>query len=387
VPVQAKALSLTEIRAFREAHKAAARRAVQAGYDIIYVYAAHDLSILSHFLSINTNKRVDQYGGSLLNRTRLLREVIEDTLEVANNERAVALRFSVAEPGKAHGLTSDGEGRDVVEALADLPDLWDVNISGWSNDSATARFSDEGFQLPYTDFVKSITSKPVVGVGRFTSPDMMVSMINNGRLDLIGAARPSIADPFLPNKIKSGEIEQIRECIGCNICVSMDSYGLPIRCTQNPTISEEWRQGWHPEFPASIHTSQSHVKHHLVVGAGPAGLECALTLLKAGQEVTIADAAAEPGGRVTQESRLPGLSSWARVRDYRLQYIKQSARANLYLNSAMTAQEIIDSRCIRQATYSMGRPLPLVVKLLCTTMIIFIWRARLRRRSRETDVE
>ena len=82
--------------------------------------------------------------------------------------------------------------------LAELPDLWDVNISDWSNDSATSRFDKEGYQEPYIAFVKSLTSKPVVGVGRYTSPEAMVSAIRRGVMDLIGAARPSIADPFLP---------------------------------------------------------------------------------------------------------------------------------------------------------------------------------------------
>ncbi|MEX0344711.1 MAG: NAD(P)-binding protein [Rhizobiaceae bacterium] len=338
VPLQARAMDLSDIQSFRLSHKAAARRAKQAGYDIIYVYAAHDLSILSHFLSARTNQRNDAYGGSFENRIRLLREVLEDTLEVTAGEQAVALRFSVAEPGKPGGLTHDGEGRDVVEALAELPDLWDVNLSGWSNDSATARFTDEGFQLPYTDFVKSVTSKPVVGVGRFTSPDLMVSMIKKGQLDLIGAARPSIADPFLPNKIKTGRIEDIRECIGCNICVSMDSYGLPVRCTQNPTISEEWRSGWHPEAPAISQGRRSH----LVIGAGPAGLECAVTLMRAGHKVTVADATEEAGGRATREARLPGLASWIRVRDYRTYQLSQSADADLFLSSPLAAEDVVE---------------------------------------------
>ena len=196
------AAQVDAIKAFRASHKAAALRAKQAGYDIIYVYAAHDLSILSHSLSLRTNQRNDECGGTFENRVRLLREVLEDTLKVTVGERAVALRFSVAEPGRPGGLSHDGEGRDVVEALAETPDLWDVNLSGWSDDSATARFADEGFQLPYTDFVKSLTTKPVVGVGRFTSPDMMVSLVKKGRLDLIGAAQPSIAGPFLPDKIR-----------------------------------------------------------------------------------------------------------------------------------------------------------------------------------------
>lgn len=336
VPVQASAMDAGDIRAFRLAHKAAAQRAKQAGYDILYVYAAHDLSLLSHFLSPRTNLRSDAYGGSFENRLRLLREVLEDTLDVAAGTCAVALRFSVAEPGKPGGLTHDGEGRDVVEALAEMPDLWDVNLSGWPADSVTARFADEGYQLGYTDFVKSVTSKPVVGVGRFTSPDTMVSLVRAGRLDLIGAARPSIADPFLPAKILEGRVEEIRECIGCNVCVSMDSYGVPIRCTQNPTISEEWRRNWHPEAPAVSKRQRAH----LIVGAGPAGLEAALTLLRAGQQVTLAEATDTAGGRVTREGTLPGLSSWTRVRDHRLWHLNQSAQASLYLASPMTADDI-----------------------------------------------
>ncbi len=338
VPLQATAMSLTDIAEFRRAHKAAARRAAEAGFDILYVYAAHDLSLLSHFLSERTNHRNDAYGGGLSNRMRLLREVLEDTLEVAAGRQAVALRFSVAEPGDVFGLRHDGEGREVVEALAELPDLWDVNISGWSQDSATSRFTEEGFQLEFTDFVKQVTNKPVVGVGRFTSPDLMVSLVRQGRLDLIGCARPSIADPFLPQKIKNDQIDQIRECIGCNICVSMDGYGVPIRCTQNPTLGEEWRRGWHPEnLPVSAAT-----KNILVVGAGPAGLECTRALLLAGHKVTLADAADTAGGRVTREAALPGLQAWARVRDYRLQMINRHANAELYLSSRLTVADLVE---------------------------------------------
>ena len=341
VPRQARAMDSADIREFRRTHKAAAQRALTAGYDIIYVYAAHGLSILSHFLSASANRRTDEYGGSLTNRVRLLREVLEDTLEVVSGKSAVALRFSVAKPGSLSALANDGEGQDVVEALAELPDIWDVNISGWPNDSATARFAEEGFQLPFTDFVKSVTSRPVVGVGRFTSPDLMVSLIRNGRLDLIGGARPSIADPFLPAKIREGRVDDIRECIGCNICVSMDAYGLPVRCTQNPTISEEWRRNWHPEALPAARKRRSH----LIVGAGPAGLECARVLLAAGDTVTIADSAREPGGRVALECRLPGLGSWKRVMDYRLGPIMRSAQCGLYLDSTMDVRDIAEFDC------------------------------------------
>ncbi|MGI9354127.1 MAG: FAD-dependent oxidoreductase [Rhizobiaceae bacterium] len=335
VPVQSRAMDLSDIRSFRKSHRLAARRAKQAGYDILYVYAAHDLSLLSHFLSRRTNHRTDEYGGNLENRVRLLREVLEDTLDAACGDCAVALRFSVEEMGVALPLTHDGEGRDVVEMLAQLPDLWDVNLSGWSADSATSRFSEEGFQTDFTSFVKTVTDKPVVGVGRFTSPDTMASLVRTGKLDLIGAARPSIADPFLPQKIQDGRTDEIRECIGCNICVASDAYGIPLRCTQNPTIAEEWRRGWHPE-----HVSKSpSPRKALVIGAGPAGLECSLSLAKMGHHVTLADSRDHVGGRVALESSLPGLATWRRVADYRVYQLQQLDSVNIYLSSTMTAKD------------------------------------------------
>ena len=86
-----------------------------------------------------------------------------------------------------------------------------------------------------------------MGVGRFTSPDAMLSQIKRGVLDMIGAARPSIAAPFLPKKIEQDRINDIRECIGCNVCIVSDNNTMiPIRCTQNPTSGEEYRRNWHP---------------------------------------------------------------------------------------------------------------------------------------------
>ncbi|MGH1353288.1 MAG: FAD-dependent oxidoreductase [Methyloligellaceae bacterium] len=336
-PVQAKAMSKRDITHFRDSHRRAARAAKRAGYDIIYVYAAHDISLLSHFLSRRYNHRSDEYGGKLENRVRLLREVLEDTRDVVGDQCAVALRFAVAEPGTERGLSHKEEGHDVVEMLADLPDLWDVNISGWSKDSQTTRFSEEGYQLEFTDFVKRITDKPVVGVGRFTSVDKMVSLIKSGRLDLIGAARPSIADPFLPDKIKRDRIDDIRECIGCNICVASDNYGVPLRCTQNPTIGEEWRRNWHPEKVPTTSVPESV----LIIGAGPAGLECALTLGRAGHQVTLVDSADEVGGRLNRESALRGLHAWGRVREYRLYQLQQMPNVDIYLQSELDAETAI----------------------------------------------
>ena len=336
-PYQAREMDKADIATFRQWHVDAAKRAKKAGFDIIYIYAGHDMTLLQHFLLVRHNHRSDEYGGSFENRLRLFREVIEDTKEAVGDTCAIAVRLAVDELMGSDGFRCEVEGKDIIEALADEPDLWDVNISDWSNDSQTSRFAKEGYQEPYTAFVKSITTKPVVGVGRYTSPDKMVELINKNHLDLIGAARPSIADPFLPLKISEGRLEDIRECIGCNICVSGDNTNSPMRCTQNPTVGEEWRRNWHPERIQKVRIP----KKYLIVGGGPSGLEAASSLIKSGNDVILADASDYWGGRVTLESKLPGLAEWSRVRDWRIWQLQQVPNAELYLKSKLTSEDLL----------------------------------------------
>lgn len=337
-PTHTRGMTRADIREFRRWHRNAALRAKRADADIVYVYAGHDSTLLMHFLSARRNLRVDEYGGSLENRVRLVREVLEDTRDAVGDRCAIAVRIAVDELLGPGGITSSGEGREIIEMLAELPDLWDVNLSDWENDSQTSRFSDEGFQEQYIGFVKSVTTKPVVGVGRFTSPDSMASLINRGVLDMIGAARPSIADPFLPKKIEEGRIDEIRECIGCNICVSGQLTFTPMRCTQNPSVGEEWRRGWHPEIIPPGGSNDSI----LIVGAGPAGLEASRALGQRGYAVTLAEARNEAGGRVSLESSLPGLAAWSRVRDWRVGRIQQMENVEVYLDNRLNAEEILD---------------------------------------------
>ena len=337
-PGQTRAATKDDLKQVRKWHRNAVIRAKKAGFDIIYCYAAHNMTLAFHLLS-KDNDRADEYGGSLENRTRFFRELIEDTKDAVGNTCAVAVRFAVDELLGNDGMQFDGEAHDIVAMLAELPDLWDVNLSSWKNDSTTSRFEKEGNQEKYISFVKRLTTKPVVGVGRYTSPDSMASAIERGIMDIIGAARPSIADPFLPNKIKEGRYEDIRECIGCNICVTGDTRFVPIRCTQNPTMGEEWRRGWHPE---SIQPKKSE-DEILIVGAGPAGLEAARALGQRGYHVILTDARREAGGRVVLESALPNLSEWRRVIDWRLTQINKIENIFFYPSSPMTAKDILET--------------------------------------------
>ena len=117
---------------------------------------------------------------------------------------AVALRISLEELRRRPGTHAETEAHEAIALLKDDPDLFDVKMDSSPTDCAASRFTPEGSHEPVIDFVKALTNKPVVGVGRFTSPDTMVSQIRRGILDFIGAARPSIADPFLPRKIREG---------------------------------------------------------------------------------------------------------------------------------------------------------------------------------------
>ena len=337
-PIMGREMDKADIREFRRWQVDAAKRAVNVGYDIVYIYAGHDIALPQHFLSPHTNHRTDEYGGSVENRARLIGELLEDTKEAVGDKAAVALRLAVDENRGEHGITWQEEGQAVVEMFSDLPDLWDVNISDWAYDSATSRFTDEGFQEPFVAFVKQKTDRPVVTVGRFTSPDTMISQINRGITDFIGAARPSIADPFLPKKIEEGRNDDIRECIGCNMCVASENTGSLFRCTQNPTAGEEWRRGWHAE-EIEPKGSDDGV---LVVGAGPAGLECARALGQRGYTVHLVEARPEVGGRVALESELPGLAAWGRVRDYRVGQIEKMKNVEVYTGSSLSAQDVLD---------------------------------------------
>jgi len=330
-----KTMDARDIRDLIRWQAEGAKRAERAGFDILYVYSG--MGYLPHeFLLSDYNHRADAYGGPVANRVRLTRELIEATREATRGRCAVALRISLQELRARPGEHAESEAHEVIELLKDDPDLFDVKMDFSATDCAASRYTPEGSHEPVVDFVKTITSKPVVGVGRFTSPDTMVSQVRRGVLDLIGGARPSIADPFLPRKIAEGREDEIRECIGCNMCIASWHDGVWVRCTQNPTAGEEYRRGWHPERVA-----RDSAGRVLVVGGGPSGLEAALTLARRGYDVALADARQTLGGRLTWEAKLPGLAQWHRVVDYRLGRLRDMPNVELYPASPLSADDVL----------------------------------------------
>ena len=336
-PVQARALDKSDIRDLRRWFVNAAKRSKLAGFDLICLYGAHGFGIFQHFMSRVTNHRTDEYGGSLENRSRFAREVVADIRDAVGDTMGLTMRVSLDESIGDLGF-SNAEVREFVEMNRNLPDLWDLAHGTWEDCSGPSRFKEEAAQETLVKGIRELTDRPIVGVGRFTSPDVMAKMVRSGTLDFIGCARPSIADPFLPKKIEEGRVEDIRECIGCNICITGDMTMSISRCTQNPTFMEEWRKGWHPERM----NAKGPSSNILVVGAGPAGLEATRALAERGYDVALAEAGTTLGGRVARERLLPGLSAWGRVADYREYQISQKPNVETYFDSALDAESILE---------------------------------------------
>jgi dimethylamine/trimethylamine dehydrogenase len=336
-----------ELRELQQMYVDAADRARCAGFDLINFYAGHGGAIPHRFLIPFFNRRTDEYGGSLENRARFSLETLELIKERVGDECAVIMRFGIDTLDPPHGLGDLGvraaeDGAGFIELADHLVDMWDIHVGyspQWGEDAGPSRTHPENHEAAAAAMAKQHATKPVSNVGRFTDPDTMAAIVRNGQCDIIGAARPSIADPFLPKKIEDGRYDDIRECIGCNMCVAHYEIGAPIVCTQNATSGEEYRRGWHPERFSRAGNADNDV---LVVGAGPAGMECARVLAERGmRRVRLVDAGSELGGSMRWISRLPGLGEWARVTTYRQVQLAKLENVELLLDTELTVPEVV----------------------------------------------
>ncbi len=316
----------------------AARRAADAGFDIVYVYGAHGY-LMTQFISPVTNRRTDGYGGSLANRGRFWLETLAAVRDAVGDRCAIATRMSAHGRRGLPGIETD-EMLRLVAMASDLVDLFDLTVGSWPEDSGSSRFYPEGHQSDWTHRFREATSKPIVAVGRYTSPDVMARVVASGAVDLIGSARQAIADPFLPAKVRAGRLDEIRECTGSNLCILREETFNQIGCAQNATAGEEYRRGWHPELlPAATNSGQPV----LIVGAGPAGLECAVTLGRRGfGQVHLVEAEPEIGGRLAWIRRLPTLGDWGRIVDYRAVQLARLPGVEVLTGRRLTAAEIVD---------------------------------------------
>ena len=287
-----------EIEAVVEGFAASALNMRDAGYDGVEIKLGHD-GLLRSFVSPFFNRREDAYGGSFENRMRLPLEVLAAMREAVGPDWPLSVRLCL------HEYTPFGYDLDyglkIGRALAASG-----SVDLFCSDAGT--FSSFWMEIPpsavpqlvFNDLnaaLKRATPIPVVAFGRIKNPVDAERILQQGDADLIGMARPLIADPELPNKVRDGRLGEVRPCVAGNVCLHQVAQRDPVRCAVNPAAGQERRLG--TLAPAAA------PRHAAVAGGGPAGLSAAVTLARRGHRVTLFERESEPGGLIRLAARQP----------------------------------------------------------------------------------
>jgi 2,4-dienoyl-CoA reductase (NADPH2) len=296
------AMAEREIAAVIAGYARVARHVQEGGFDGIELQASHS-SLLRQFLSPFANTRDDAYGGSLERRLRIVREIIEAIREAVGREIVLGIRL----PGDE--LIDGGITLDQTQQIAGLLDR-DGLIDYFNTSLGTATHTlymvegsmhvPPGYQLFVAAALREVTDLPVIGVGRIKDPLQAERILERGECDLIGMVRQQIADPETAAKARAEQIDEIRLCLSCNQdCIGREGLNLEIGCVENPAAGYELTLGGQTLTRAAV------AKRVLVVGGGPAGMECAAVAARRGHQVTLCEREAELGGQIQLATRVP----------------------------------------------------------------------------------
>lgn len=297
-PDMPEELSIEEIKKIITEFGDCALRAEKAGFDGIEVHGAHGY-LISQFMSSYTNKRTDEYGGSLQNRIRFAVEVVKDIRSKVSNEFIVGYRISADEY-----VTG---GRNIGDTMTIVPYLEEAGIDYIHVSAGVYRSFDDIIPSQYRGHswntnaaveVKKITKLPVISVGRINDPRLAETIIASGKSDIVAMGRQSLTDPETPNKAKEGRFDEIRSCIACHHgCVKNLLNNVPIQCILNPTLGRE--------SEVSLEKTAAP-KNIMVIGSGPAGLEAAITAASRGHRVKVFEKNRWAGGQFRIGAVPPG---------------------------------------------------------------------------------
>lgn len=290
-------LSKEELESIAKDYAAAARRAVNAGFDLIEIHAGHSY-LISQFLSPTMNDRTDEFGGCAKNRARFCRMIIDEVRKAIGPRVPISLRLSVDELVEGGNTVEDC--LEYLEYLNDDVDLFDTSagLNPTIQYQIDANYLEDGWRSYMAKAVRDKFNKPTIAIGNIRDPKIADDIIARGDADLIGLGRGLIADPDWCNKAKYGDVCDIRKCISCNVgCVGNRIGGnKPLRCTINPDLTEgEAYKKKLVAKPCSV----------VVVGAGTAGLEAACTAAEVGCQVTLLEKKDEIGGLSVEISKIP----------------------------------------------------------------------------------
>jgi 2,4-dienoyl-CoA reductase-like NADH-dependent reductase (Old Yellow Enzyme family) len=300
-PGRMREIDADDIAALVHGHVEAARAAVAAGVDGVECMFAYD-TLVDGFMSEARNRRADGYGGSLENRMRLPREILDSLRDALGPEPLLGVTLTASMPG-------------YVKAAAHLKERCDVDYFGIGNGDydhlellmPTLDF-EPGFGIRFAEQVKgAVPGAVVIAEGRITRPELGEWALREGCCDLVGMTRAQIADPELVRKAELGRAAEIRECVALNVCVSRRLRKFPIACVQNPEAG----------FEAEPMPRASQSCRVTVVGGGVAGLEAARAAALAGHEVRLLEREGELGGQVSLTARLPRQGAHLRLVEWR----------------------------------------------------------------------
>ena len=313
-----KEMSHTDIALLIERISLIAQNGMRAGFDALEMQVTADY-LFGSFLSPLTNHRTDQYGGSLENRMRALQEALQLVREKVGDKVLIGFRISVDHMVKG-GLAKE-DSAEVIKKLKDQGVLDFVSIivgSYYSLSAITPAMGGPiGLAVKAAKYVRDVAGLPVVVAGRIPTPQHAEDVLAAESADFIAFARPFIADPNWPNKFLAGKAETIYPCIYCNQqCVTRLSQKLPLSCVQNPSTGKE--------VLLKISTlSGLKDKHICVIGGGPAGIEAAISLHKAGFTVSLIEQSQQLGGRLLLAAGIPGRQEWLNVLMPRIAVMKE----------------------------------------------------------------
>ena len=336
-----------------ESYITAAGNLAEADLDGVEILASMGY-LIAQFLNPATNNRTDEFGGSLENRMRLLREVVSGCRNKIGKDKALGIRITMDEKTD-QGLGSE-EIQDIckqLEADGHLDYFSVISGSTSSPDGWIHVFPpmavSPGFVSNDAKLLKQSVSKPVLVAGRINQPQLAEQILSDGQADMVGMARALIADPELPIKAREGRTEEIRACIGCNqACVGHRLAHHVISCIQNPVSGRELVYGSGEKQPAS--------KRVLVMGGGPGGMKAAVIAAKRGHQVQLHELTGQLGGQINLGEKLPGREEFGGVKT-NLESELQRESVEVILESALDEVKIqsIDPDIIIQATGAQPR--------------------------------
>ena len=325
-------LSKDEILHIVKKYGEAAKRAQTAGFDAVEIHAGHSY-LISQFLSPITNKRTDEFGGSVENRTRFCRMVIDEVRKQVGPFFPIMLRLSADELMEG-GNTLD-DTLEYLDYLQEEVDIFDVScgLNGSIQYQIDANYLPDGWRSYMAKAVKEKFNKPCISMGNIRDPKVAERILADGDADLIGMGRGLIADPAWVNKVATGHECDLRKCISCNVGCAGNRIGVnrPIRCTVNPSVLEG-------DVYKKLHVNKNC--NVVVIGGGTAGLEAACTAAEVGCNTFLLEKGSELGGLASLISKIPAKNRLADFPHYLMHRAEQLENLYIFTNTEGTPENI-----------------------------------------------